>query len=280
MTKNTTVHARTGDILLVPQVLASDATIGGLNAPSLRLAIVLATLAHHGHQGEWTIAKPLLEARAGVVLDNASRLLEPLIGAMLELKDATVPLFDVVDYTPGLRWKTAGTITVRLSFAAREMLYSQQNVVRLPLDEFRGYSTISGVILRLRLAARMQTLKTSQADLWRLSAEDFPLTGVFGSYASLAMIRRKNAAGDEIEYVSLSRAEDKLLKRGVAEINARSVAVTVKMTPRRTSPDKKARWSEITIETQRIHEVRPAKRSLGDLHRATKATKKQPALTK
>src|SRR5699024_6046661 len=84
MMKTTSTMPLTEELLIVPRALAAECTIGGLNAPSLRLAIVLATFAFHGLHGEWTIPKKELELRTKVVLDNAFKLLEPLEAATLE----------------------------------------------------------------------------------------------------------------------------------------------------------------------------------------------------
>lgn len=272
---NTTSRmSATGDVLKVPFTLASECTIGGLNAPSMRLAVVLATMAFHGHQGEWSINKPDLELRAGVVLDSAERLLAPVRGAILEKDDISVPVFERLEYEPGQRFKTAGVITARLSFMAREMLFSQQKVVRMPLDEFRAYSSISAVILRLRLAARLQDLKTSKNDVWRLKPEDLASTGVFGSYSKLAMITRTNAKGETAEYVSLSRAEAKLLRKGVDEINARSQGAKVDLVPIKTSAGPKSHGIAIDIITTRIFAGNAKKPMMSDLNKRSK----QPAL--
>lgn len=277
MIRTTSTMAATNEVLLIPHALASEVTIGGLNAPSLRLAVVLTTLAFHGPNGEWSIVKPDLELRAGVVLDNASKLLEPLRAAVIEKGEETAPLFDVLEYEPGARFKSAGVIKVRLTFLAREMLYSQHNTVRLPIDELRTYSTAPGIILRLRLAARMQDVKSSQFDEWRLKPQDFPRTSVFGSYASLAIIRRQNAAGEETSYISLSRAETKLLKKGILEINTRSKGVQIDIVPIRTGSDRKSRWLAIELQTRRIHAGKaPLKPKLSDLNKR----QKQPAIAR
>lgn len=267
----------TGEALRMPKMLATDATIGGLNPSSLRLALVLTSMAFFGPEGQWTINKRDLEIRTDVVLDNAARLIEPLREAMLELDQSHVRLFDVIDYEPGTRWKTAGTITARLSVGARNLLYSNQETIKLPVDEFRRYASISGIILRMRLAGRMQSTKTAKFDQWQLKADDFAKTSVFGSYGASAMIKRTNAAGEIVEYVSLSRAEDKLLRKGVEEINVRSKGVRVEIKAFRNSAEPKSRLSEIYIETRRLHDAKPPQKpSLSDLNRRSKI----PAITR
>lgn len=273
--KATSTMPPTGDILRVPAALASECTIGGLNPSSLRLAVVLATLAFYGEHGAWTINKRDLELRTHVVLDNCERLIAPLREAMLEKVDSVVPLFDSVEYEPGTRWKTAGMISVQLSFAAREMLFSQQKTVLLPIDEFRAYSSLSGIILRMRLAAHMQALKTSKVDVWRLGADDFEKANAFGSYAASARIRRTNAAGETTEYVSLSRAADLLLKKGVLEIQARSTGIELTMTSIKTGDEANSRWKAIQLVTKRLSTGKPPKKTIADLNKRSK----QPALS-
>lgn len=272
--KTTSTMPATADILRMPQSLAAECTIGGLNPSSLRLALVLATMGFYGEHGAWTINKRDLELRTHVVLDNAERLIAPLRQAMLEKDDIVVPLFDSVEYEPGTRWKTAGMISVRLNFMAREMLFSQQKTVLLPIDELRAYSSLSGIMLRMRLAARMQAMKSSKLDEWRLGPEDFEKAGVFGSYAMSAQIRRSNAKGEIVEYVSLSRAADLLLKKGVAEINTRSTGVELTMIPIKMGDDANSRWKAIQLVTKRLSTGKPAKKTMADLNKRSK----QPAL--
>jgi hypothetical protein len=274
--KTTSTMAATKQVLRIPRALAAECTIAGLNAPSMRLAIVLASMAYHAPHGQWKVTKPELELWSDVVLDNAAKLLKPLETAVIEKEGVMINLFDQVDYEPGVRFKTAGLIKVRLSIVARDLLYSQDRIVRLPIDELRAYATVPGIILRLRLAARMQGVRTAMHDEWKLEPEDFANPSVFGSYAKIAVIRRENAAGEATEYVSLSRAEAKLLRRGVEEINTRSKGSRVEIVPIRTGDDPKSRWLAIELHTDRIVAGKRRKRTMKDLGR--KSRRKQPAL--
>src|SRR5687768_11055691 len=104
--KVTVQHAATDEVLRIPYALASRGVIADLNAPSLRLALVLASMAYPGHNSRWTVAKPILEQLTAVVLDRTDLLLDPVRDAMLEIDGSEVRLFDRVDYAPGRRGKT------------------------------------------------------------------------------------------------------------------------------------------------------------------------------
>lgn len=248
-----------GELLRVPSKLADSLIIEGLTPAQTRLAVVLVALA--AVDGSWTIAKPWLERMTGIVMDNASKLLQPLEGAILfqpatsKLPARGVRLFEDLDYRPGHRRKTAGLITARLTDAARLMLHGSAPVI-ISADEFRRYATIGGIILRLRLGARLGKLKGPQIDSWRLRPED--LETEFGEIAQRWQISRKSVSGDDQQYLSLSRASHLFFEPGCDEIDEVSETVSVQLRALTLGEGPRSRWKAIIIESRPLRVLHPA----------------------
>ena len=255
--KSTTRFPETGELLRLPFQLADRLTVDGLaSAAQLRLALVLVSLSS---AGPWSIAKPLLEAMSGVVLDNATSILDPLLGAEL-VQPATkikperrARLFQDITYAPGTRHKTAGIISVTLSSPAMLLLHGAGRPVIVPADELRRYATMGGMMLRMRLGARLSKVKTAKSDTWRLRAED--LTEVFGAQSKRWLVSR-TAGGEQKQYMSLRRAADGFFIPGMEEINGSSELMHVGMRALTLSEGERSRWKAIIIETKVLARVR------------------------
>lgn len=248
--KSTSTMPITGEVLRVPSRLAETLVIDGLTPAQLRLAIVLVCLS--AEDGSWTIAKPILEAMSNVEMDNAFKILAPLEDAVLvtpateKSPEQRSKLFELLDYKPGVRRKTAGMISVKIVHAARLMLLGQGRTVAIPADEFRLYGSLGGIMLRLRIAARMLKVKASKTDLWRLDAES--VAEAFGPIGSKWSISRQTKEGDQ-SYVSLARASQLFFEPGIDEINALTETMNIRLRALTLGDGPRARWKAIIVET-------------------------------
>lgn len=255
--KSTSTMPITGEVLRVPRRLAEALIIDGLTPAQLRLAIVLVCLA--AEDGSWTIAKPILEAMSNVEMDNAFKVLGSLEDATLILPatdksaEQKSKLFELLDYKPGLRRKTAGMISVRIADTARLMLQSMGGVVTIPAAEFRLYGSLGGIVMRLRVGARMSKVKTSKTDVWRLDADS--VAEAFGPIGSKWSISRQTKEGDQ-SYVSLARASQLFFEPGIDEINALTETMNIRLRALTLGDGPRARWKAIIIETHAMQAVR------------------------
>jgi hypothetical protein len=287
--KSTSPLPLSGELLRVPFRLAERLTIDGLTAAQTRLAIVLGILA--AEDGSWTIAKPILERMTGIVMNNARKILQPLENAMF-VEPATdtrparhIRMFDALEYAPGQRRETAGMITAKLTSSARHALESQGRIVTVPADEFRRYSSLGGIMLRLRLAAQLASTKGAKSAMWKLTADD--MATAFGHHADKWVIGRKSVGGDDKSYVSLARAADLFFQPGIDEIAEVSETIHAELSALTLSDDARSRWKAIIIQSRPLHRARrktdplpaaPAKPSMSDLNNTRRA--RLPAYTR
>ena len=231
--------------LNVPLAVASDIDLADLTAPSARLAIALISIADKS--GRIDVLKRDLERVVGVRLDNASRLLEPVMHRFLA--DVT--------YVRGEQGKTAGIITGRLSGELTYGLVGQSAGRTLPIaaDELRDYRSSAAITFRLRLAAAFADPATRVAR-WRITAEN--ATQCFGStVSSVAALTRDNSAGETVTSISLARAGKSVTLPAISDVNERAenLRVSASMLLDGDESMQRRRWIAIDVEARRYQKL-------------------------
>lgn len=231
--------------LNVPLALAERVDLADLTAPSGRLAIALVSLADRS--GRFSVDKPLLERLVGIRLDNASRLLEPVLGHFV----------GNVEYVRGERGRTAGIISGQLS---GELMYglvgqSAGRTVQIAADELRDYRSSAAITFRLRVGAAFADPAT-RVTRWRITAENAahyfgPTTG------SVAALKRENSAGETVTSISVARAGKSVILPAIADVNERAdgIRVTAKTLLDGDVSMQRRRWIAIDVEARRYERV-------------------------
>lgn len=231
--------------LNVPLAVASDIDLADLTAPSARLAIALISIADKS--GRIDVLKRDLERVVGVRLDNASRLLEPVMHRFLA--DVT--------YVRGEQGKTAGIITGRLSGELTYGLVGQSagRTVQITADELRDYRSSAAITFRLRVGAAFADPATRVAR-WRITAEK--AAQFFGpTVSSVAALKRDNAAGEKVTSISLARAGKSIIMPAISDLNERAegIRVTAKALLDGDDTLQRRRWIAIDVEARRYERV-------------------------
>lgn len=255
----------TGRTISVPVALGAGALPTGLPAPAYRAFVMLASLANDG--GYVNILKPELERLTGTRIDNANRFLEPIRDSLIDLPgldDVAVgePWFDEIDYVPEEQKRLAGVITAQLSPAGRSVQRSLRWPGNFPIaaDEFRRLSTATGIIVYLRCRRIIAGVGKVSEIVERF--DDETLFSVFGQYAKAAVSSKRNAAGDIVQTLSLSRMTEVLLEPGVADVRAHADDIILAIDVAKPgSGGRGRRWSHVDL----VIAPRPKRRTLREL---------------
>lgn len=231
--------------LNVPLAVSQRVDLADLTAPSARLAIALVSLADRS--GRFSVDKPLLERIVGIRLDNAARLLEPVLRQFV----------GNVDYVRGERGRTAGIISGQLS---GELMYglvgqSAGRTVKIAADELRDYRSSAAITFRLRLAAEFADPATRVAR-WRITAEN--ATQCFGStVSSVAALTRDNSAGETVTSISLARAGKSVILPAISDVNERAENLRVSASTLLDGDEsmQRRRWIAIDVEARRYQKL-------------------------
>lgn len=237
-------------VLRLPVFAAENLVMTEMTGPQWRLALVLISAAH-ANGNSYIIEKPRLEQLSGVTLNTVNKLLAPVSQSRIDLSGHELDgydVFDSIEYDPGVRGKLVGQIRVTLSVAMGQFLASGRNrSVSIPADELRLYGSVSSIILRMRFAAAFEMEKGAKGAHLRIGPED--VSGIFGSYGRVAVIKRPSTVtGEIVEHVSLSRAGAVLVDPAIKEINANSRALRLKS----LTIQQGRKWASIDIEAARL----------------------------
>lgn len=259
------------DTISLPAALCDGLILGGLTAPSMRLALVLIATATGG-PGAFDILKPELERRSGVRLDNAHRSLE-------RVRDATLPdgqrAFDEISYHPGAQKRLAGIVRGLLSGPLLNAIADPRyagRTVEIDLKELRDCGTVPGILLLLKLAPERQ----GRANEIRLRLVDRDCAQLFGSYLDRAGVDAIDADGVVSRSTSLSRIYADLVTPAVTDLWSALDGYTIDAVPSVPVVQRRGRaWSHIDVVVTRLERRRSVRELMGDIadHRRYKARK-------
>jgi|TARA_A100001391_G_scaffold63912_1_gene39778 hypothetical protein len=203
----------TDAVLDIPLPLAETLYPSDLTASQLRAAIVM--LSRVNADGRFEILKTQLEAAAELRIDNGTRFLAPIIDSLIGgLSGDPEPWFDDVEYKPGIRRQTAGIITGTLSSYGHYHMRLDRGFVPIRVDEFRSYSSVHAILLRLRVGAWFHRQAGVKQIKIRMQSED--VYAIFGDYCRTA--RRQRPDGDF--EITLGRLLQAVLVPAAEQINA------------------------------------------------------------
>jgi hypothetical protein len=261
----TDTHGETDQVLKIPLMVAQSLVAPGLTASSLRMLIVLIALG--GRDGQVRIDKPRFERLLGIRLDNAAVAMAPLERATIEMAEdpgnnVAGPALSSLSYTPGVQKRLSGIIEAQTNDWSIGALVgmSRNQLVEIPADEFRNYRSVSGILMRLRIAAAFSSPDAKVAS-WRL--DHTGLANMFGSHASAAALTRTSAkTGTKTEILSLARAGQVIVIPAAEELKryCRDVSVTAHVMLGGNEGDAKRPWLAIDVKATKRKRV-----SLADL---------------
>ena len=221
--------------MLLPAQIAASLDPATATAASWRIALALIS-STRGLQSYY-VAKPIVARLSAVRMDNAIRLLDPVAG--ITTADGE-PIFDRIEYEPGIRKSLAGQIHVDLSPAAMELMTGPE--IEIDDGEFGRYSLATALTLRLRIGAEQQRTG-SKIVRWRLSADDaIELLG--------QSIRR---AGTHREAFSFARAWQNSIGPAIDQINAVSADYRVLTHITQQSDAPGSPWISADVEVHSVH---------------------------
>lgn len=267
--------------LTFPIGFAESVVIGGLTPAQMRIALVLMSLAKSGGRG--SISRPDLEQLTCVTLNNTHRTIMPILdNAVLEIPDDPEhplhgsPVFEKLDFYPGVQKKRLGFINFELSAHAGHALgfghYAGQ-VISIPANELRALGTVGSIILRLQLGALFALEKTSKVQRVRLTPDD--IMPAFGSYGRNGLISRTSKDGEVRETISLSRTAAVLIEPAVQEINSVSETLYLDWHPIAPGEGTKPRWRAIQITAQKFKKRERGSKGFSSI---SKGRKRAPTL--
>lgn len=235
----------------LPIALCQGLILGGLSAPALRIALVLA--AHADASGRFSMTKPSLERLTDIRMDNADRILDRVRGAEAEIDGDPVRAFDDITYTPGVQKRLAGIVTGSLSSGMVTAMAHPRfggRFVTVDLGELGKLSTVPGILLWLRLATERRDGEV------RLRLRDEDMLGLFGSYIGRAAITRTTVKDGEHVWTGLSRIFTNLVDPGVRDLWNALEDVLVDARPiSRTGRGHGRAWSSIELEMAPVRKL-------------------------
>ncbi|WP_417584365.1 hypothetical protein [Pelagibacterium sp.] len=249
----------TDAVIDIPLPLAQTLYPSGLSAPQMRAMIVL--LSRVNADGYFEILKPQLEEAADLRIDNATRFLMPLFESLVGNIAEPDLWFDDLQYIPGIRRTTAGVIKGKLSPAGGYHMQLDRGFVPIRVEEFRSYSSVHAILLRLRLGAWFHLNPGMKQMKIRMTAED--VHDMFGDYCRAA--RRERPDGDY--EITLGRLLASVLTPGAEQINAISDEFSVGLSAKRKASGAVGRALEfVEISANRLED----RATLKDLVKATR----------
>jgi len=246
----------------LPIALCRGLVLGGLSAPALRIALVLA--AHSTGDGRFSMTKPTLERLTAIRMDNADRTLDRVRGAEVDIDGDVVRAFDDIMYTPGVQKRLAGIVSGQLSSALVTAMAHPRfggRSVTVDLGELGRLSTVPGILLWLRLSTEPRDGEV------RLRFKDEDMLELFGSYIGRAAITRTTAKDGEHAWTGLSRIFTNLVDPGVRDLWDALEDVAVDARPiSRTGRGHGRAWSSIEVEMSPVRKL-PSIRELAAMER-------------
>lgn len=225
--------------MFIPVQIASELHSGTATAATWRIAIALLSVTHQ--RRDYYIDKPRMAKLASVRMDNAEKLLGPVRALALPNGE---PLFESIQYEPGVRRSLAGQISVVLSQAAAAMVIGPE--IEIDDDEFGRYSYATALTLRMRAGAE-QYRRGRKAVRWRL--------GVEGATELLGPAVER--AGSQRGFVSLARAWHNAIEPAVIQVNDVSRAFRIVTTITQQSAVPGSPWLSVDLEAHRVNSHDP-----------------------
>lgn len=160
------------------------------------------------------------------------------------------------------RHRLAGVVFAQLSPAGHSVLSSMRWPGTFPIaaDEFRCLSPAAGITVYLRYRRLLHAAGNAVEIVERLDEEG--LFGLFGQYARAAVSKKRNAAGEIAQTLSLSRMTAVLLEPGVDDVRSHVDDIIVTLDAGKPAGGGRGRrWSHVDI----VIGPRPKRRTLREL---------------
>jgi hypothetical protein len=225
--------------VFVPLQIAAELHSGAATAATWRIAIALLSVTRQ--RRDYYVDKPRIAKLAAVRMDNAERLLGPV--RALALPDGE-PVFESIQYAPGVRRSLAGQINVVLSQAAAAMVIGPE--IEIHDDEFARYTYATSLTLRMRAGAE-QYRRGHKSVRWRL--------GIEGATELLGPAVER--AGSQRGFVSLARAWHNAVEPAVIQLNEVSKAFRIVSTITQQTEVAGSPWLSIDLEAHRVSSSDP-----------------------
>lgn len=248
--------------MILPSLLATELHPGDATAATWRLTLALLSVARGT---EYYTHKPGMAKLAGIRMDNADRLLDPV--RLMTDRDGQ-PLFEHIIYERGRQKREAGQIMVKLRYPALELL--RGSPVEIDDEEFARYSIATALTLRLRIGAE-HIRAGGKVHHWRLNSDSaVDLLGTPVQRAGAIEVVKDGAA---YETVSLSRAWKNAMEPAIRQINDVSRDFRVLASVTRQSEVVGSPWVSVDIAAHRVASSSvetlrtPVRKSIRDLDR-------------